>query len=353
MIVKLCTEATLFIRKPFFSQLSSSIWKPFDTEFGAFVTDLGSRAATIRDEVSLASERAQKDEREANAIFRAFASRSYNWEIQKKRERKNEKARFRLLDACSMYDHQIAYKQAKKHGITRWIFEHDVYKQWRQEQRHSGILWCTGILGSGKTVLSANVVEDILSIPTATVAYFFCKHDEAESLKARTIVGSIARQFFSCLKLDLVDRLAQETLSFLDTDQILGYIEQLLPSDQVYFIMLDGLDECEESEAMTVTKCLKQMIAFKQVFHIYFSSRPDLFSWVPSLLQPQWKISMQEADTEIAEYINFELEQRLESGALRLTDPTIIISIQDRLLKGAQGMCVRTMPLDVTAANNS
>ena len=67
-----------------------------------------------------------------------------------------------------------------------------MYKQWRQEQQHSSTLWCTGILGSGKTVLAANVVEDVMSVAAATVSYF-CKYDEAESLKTRTIIGSIAR----------------------------------------------------------------------------------------------------------------------------------------------------------------
>jgi hypothetical protein len=49
---------------------------------------------------------------------------------------------------------------------------------------------------------------------------------------------------------------------------------------------------------------------------------------------------MSQADSEIAQYIENELEERLESGSLCLGDPTIILSIQDALVKGSQGMSV-------------
>jgi hypothetical protein len=106
---------------------------------------------------------------------------------------KSQKAKSQFLDACSTYDHQTAWKQARKAGTTSWIYTNAEYKQGAQEPM-SSTLWCTGILGSGKTVLSANMVENLmLAAPTAVISYFFCRYDEAESLKARTIIGSIAR----------------------------------------------------------------------------------------------------------------------------------------------------------------
>ena len=42
---------------------------------------------------------------------------------------------------------------------------------------------------------------------------------------------------------------------------------------------------------------------------------------------------MSEASSEIAQYIERELEERLESGSLCLGDPTIILITQDALVK--------------------
>jgi len=51
------------------------------------------------------------------------------------------------------------------------------------------------------------------------ISYFFCKHDEAESLKARTIIVSIARQLFSCVNMEVIDRVDPLNSSFLNTDK--------------------------------------------------------------------------------------------------------------------------------------
>ena len=78
MVVKLCQQAVLFIRKPFFSQLSSSVLKPFQSEFGHFENDLARLATTIREEASLASKQAQSDEIKENSRFRALAAKFWD-----------------------------------------------------------------------------------------------------------------------------------------------------------------------------------------------------------------------------------------------------------------------------------
>ncbi|KAH7388653.1 hypothetical protein BKA66DRAFT_55203 [Pyrenochaeta sp. MPI-SDFR-AT-0127] len=43
----------------------------------------------------------------------------------------------------------------------------------------------------------ANIVEDLhvhTEIENTSVAYFFCRHDLPESLKARTVIGALVRQ---------------------------------------------------------------------------------------------------------------------------------------------------------------
>lgn len=116
------------------------------------------------------------------------------------------------------------------------------------KENESSVRWCTGILGSGKTVLSANVVEDLKITTPAAVAYFSYRHDEIESLQTRTIIGSIARQIFDHGKSE-VDAIAEIRPGVINTDQILGYLQDLLSSSSHrHFIIIDGLDECEEKE---------------------------------------------------------------------------------------------------------
>ncbi len=71
-----------------------------------------------------------------------------------------------------------------KRGQAPGMLELSAYKQWLQAPT-SNVLWCTGKLGAGKTVLTANLVEKtMIKASGAFVSYFFCSHDDAESLKA-------------------------------------------------------------------------------------------------------------------------------------------------------------------------
>ena len=341
VIVQLCKQAVLFLRKPFWSQLSSSILKPFESEFGAFHQVLERLACAIRDEVTLASNQAQQCEATEMSKFRAWQkklSETSTRELAEAKTRKEKKAKHLFLNACSVYDHEKSWKKARKQGTTNWICDDDGYKLWKQDEV-SSTLWCTGILGSGKTVLSANVVEDLKIMPSSVVAYFFCAHDEAESLQTRTIIGSIARQIFDHMDSNTISAIAEMRPGTMDTDQILDCFRELLPlSTRKYFIVIDGLDECKEAEIRLTLECLKQFLKSKHVIRVYCSSRPNVSHWTHTLLKPKWNVFMSHSRPDIEEYIEYSLEKNLESKRLCVGDPSVILTIRDTLLENAQGM---------------
>ncbi|MCJ1462893.1 hypothetical protein MMC07_001497 [Pseudocyphellaria aurata] len=341
IIVCLCKKAVLFSKKPFMSQISFSVLNPFESEFGSFEQDLENLANAIREEVSVASSQALQNVAKEMSMFREFArnfSDTSKQAVEEARARKKKEVELQFLSACSVYDHEKSWKQARKRGSTTWICHDDGYTQWKQE-KVSSTLWCTGIIGSGKTVLSAYVVEDLKVTTSAPVAYFFCRHDEPESLKTRTIIGSIARQIFEHTRLSVGDEFTEIRPSTMDADRVLDSLQKLLPlNSSEYFIIIDGLDECEEKETRLLLQYLKHLLMSKRVFRVYCSSRPDIFYSAQTILKPQWNVSMSQTNVAIEEYITDTLEENLESGSLSIGDPIIILSIRDALLENAHGM---------------
>ena len=341
-LVHLCTQSVLFLRKSVLSQLSSSLTKPFESEFGGFKQYLDSLAMAIRDEVSLVSKQIQIDEVNESSRFRTVVTRLSDTvmkELQEIKEWRRKESRARFLALCSTYDHQRTWRQARKYGTTTWILSNEAYKQWKRSTS-SNTIWCTGILGSGKTVLSANIVENLmLTEPTAIVSYFFCRHDDVESLKTRTIIGSIARQILEQYRPDVDEKHVSFDASALDTHTIITCLGQTLPSNsRRNIIVIDGLDECSAKEAKSLLNHLKQLQASPHVFLVYCSCRPDVFRRAPAIMKPLFTISIPKVNPEIALYIEDTLEQRLEKGSLCIGDPKIIITIQDTLLEKANGM---------------
>lgn len=341
MIVRLCKQAVLFVNKPFLSQLSFSILKPFDAEFGNFQRNLELLAQAVREEVSLASKQAQDQEAKESSRFRALFSDTASLELLEAKKWKRQKTKSQFLDACSTYNYRTSWKQARKQGNVNRIFRNDEYKRWKHNMDPS-TLWCTEILGSGKTVLSSNIVEDlVLTASPAIVSCFFYRYDDVESLRTRTMMGSVARQILESLNLDFVDMMANTVAGILDIDQLVDCLLHYLPPDsKKYFVVIDRLDECEEEEVKLLMECLKRLLASGRLFQLCCSSRPDVLRWIPAILQPQRSISMSDIGPEIAQYIEHTLEQHLESGSLCIGDPAMILNIQDALLEKARGMSV-------------
>jgi len=338
-IVGLCRKAVLFIRRPLVAQLSSAILKPFQTEFGPLEAELIRLAKAIREEASLASKQELSIESREASAFRKFLSTKASQEVEEARKLKGQTSKLRFLSACSNYDHQTSWKRARKAGTSSWMFDEPAYKQWLQEPT-SNMLWCTGKLGSGKTVSTASLVQEtIIRFPQALISYFFCSHDDAESLKARTVIGSLIRQLLSLLDPKVFDTIDPEDLDTLDEEATTTYLLNLLPREgRQCFVVIDGLDECHETELGRLLESLHKLLHSDQCFHIFCSSRPDMDLRYRAILQPQLKMSLPHENPEIAQYIDSALADRLEAGNLCLGDPTIILAIRDALLKGSQGM---------------
>lgn len=69
------------------------------------------------------------------------------------------------------------------------------YQMWKSSSIGQTLIY-TGILESDKTVLLANIVDDLdlyVGTNNAFVAYFFCRHDIVESLQAQTVIESSDR----------------------------------------------------------------------------------------------------------------------------------------------------------------
>ena len=351
IVVQLCRSSILFLQKPLLSQLSSAIAAPFESKFGIFEKQLLRLATSIRENIHLASELARSDEDKLQALERKENTRhrrrtsgfqhKASQELADLRSWKQEQLYFQFLDTCSTYNHQTAFKQARKKGSTDWICQRPEYEKWKAAQ-YSCQFQCTGILGSGKTVLAANVIDDlILTVPDAVVAYFFCRFDETLSLKARTIVGSIARQLIQATTPtyhDSMKAIMANTIA-LDEDQLLRYMKICLPeSGKVYFIILDGIDECDNSDGSEILHWIQELGHSCPCLKFYCSSRPNFSGQVDFPWQELFVASMSENSDDIAHHVESALEDCLQTGKLVIGDPALKYAIHNALVGGAQGM---------------
>ncbi len=189
VVVRLCHQLLKFTQKSTLGQFASTL---SDSDLRAFQSELDPWANSIKEEVSLMMANKIEEEAQENFRFRALSSKfSKSVSLREKLE-----TNLRVLGFCSKYDHETAWKQTRKVGKATLFNRNAEYQDWKGRSDSCTIVY-TGKLGSGKSVLLANIVDDLhlhVQSKDIVVAYFFCRYDIPESLKAWTVIGSLARQ---------------------------------------------------------------------------------------------------------------------------------------------------------------
>ncbi|KAK4199138.1 hypothetical protein QBC40DRAFT_349716 [Triangularia verruculosa] len=337
VVVRFCHQFVKFTKQSVFRQMMTFL---NDQDIKNYQSELDKWAVSIKEEVSLLKSRSIEKH---GYLFQAF--------MKLDQSHRRETTRIRILEYCSTYDHQTSWKEIRKAGNTNLLQRSTEYRNWRGANESSTLI-CQGKLGSGKSVLLANVVSDLsrnIRSARCPIAYFFCRHDIRESLKGKTLMGSLIRQLITSVNdLAKAERLVgQEHLTRMlpttGVDFEMGYqlLQRVFPHGLEAYIIIDGLDECDQSERETVYSQL-QALQVGFYLHVCVSVRLEpetaLGEREHGQLLKRRFLSIPENNDDIADFIRSELTRCIESGKLTLGDPALVLKIFDALISRAQGM---------------
>lgn len=180
-------------------------------------------------------------------------------------------------------------------------------------------------------------------------SFFFCRFDDQDSLRAQTIFGTILRQLADSLPAEAFKELKEERNSTLATIEA---VKTILDPTKKYFIVLDGLDECEEAQAKEMVDCLQDLLEPSNLrMKLFWTSRSHIASWFPKKFLVQQQISSESAEnqgrvtSDIQKYVHNVLADWQEDEEFSLQS-NISNVVQDRLGKQARGMYVVCSSLD-------
>lgn len=332
VVVDVCHQFLTFSQKSVLGQLKSSL---IDADLHQAEIKLEEWALSIKDEAEILNTKTLVGEARENSGFRALFDSRY----RKITHQKNIKRRMRWLDACTIYDYETPWKQARKRGNTSIIVNDTNYQAWKSQHRSSTLVMC-GKLGSGKTVLSANVVDELHLTSNETVCYFFCRHDIMYSCLARTIIGSLCRQLLSGhINEDTMDEFLGEYVRDLSFDDVVGLTKNILSLKGRCYFILDGIDDCDNIERRQIIEALNK-IQETTLFLVFVSlrSQADEVDTEFRGIRPQLVCKMPEENPDISNFILAALKENIETSKLVLGDQSLVIEICDALKAGAHGM---------------
>lgn len=240
---------------------------------------------------------------------------------------------------------QIDILRQRQEGTGNWMFECDEFQRWKRNPLQT--LFCPGIPGAGKTVVSAIVVDYLLTEFACDLniclAYVYCSYQSRQELCPQIILSSLLRQLIrtrlsisrNAQSLYQHHRLQSTHLSYAELVKLLQTIARLFTR---VFIIVDALDEDHGSGNEDLHPLLSDL------FGLQNSTSSNLFATSRTVSEIThrffhclWKeIKAQSGD--VLSYIQGQIPELLRPQGIRDAD------VQNQCVNGivndANGMCV-------------
>ncbi len=243
--------------------------------------------------------------------------------------------------------------QGSHPGTGSWYVFGEAFDRWTQNP--NSISWLWGIPGSGKTVLSATIIERLTDLcshePESALAYFHFAFDDRALQTVEGMIRSLAVQLCSqCISIpDCVESLytkCSKGLSQPTHDSLRNMLHQLFDHFKKAFIVLDALDECTERHNLILA--LEDMVGLQLPgLHLLSTSRkePELEECMNALTKDADRVSIQGMPVadDISSYVLGRL--RTDRRLKRWRKPGLEQEIATALTSKAHGMYVLGDPI--------
>ncbi|KAI0196461.1 hypothetical protein F4808DRAFT_305556 [Astrocystis sublimbata] len=192
-----------------------------------------------------------------------------------------------VLDWLTSTNHgaqQTDNLRRRQPGTGQWLLDSEKYQTWLREPQTT--LFCPGIPGAGKTILTSIVVDDLENrfrsetTASAVVAYVYCNYKVQNEQTPEGLLSSLLKQLAqtepslprSCQEL-YGQHKSKRTRPTLD--EILKTLESITAQKSRIFIIVDALDECPTLDGCR-TKFLSALLTLQENsgINIFATSRP-------------------------------------------------------------------------------
>jgi hypothetical protein len=188
---------------------------------------------------------------------------------------------------------QSDYLKRQQPGTGQWFLDSAEYQAWLKTKKQT--LFCRGIPGAGKTILTSVVIADLFnrsgSNTTVGIVYVYCNFRRKDEQNVDDLLLSLLKQLAKSQSSlpgsvkNLYDRhKLKRTRPSLD--EILGVLRSVAVMYSRVFIIVDALDECQVSDGCRA-RFLSELFSLQtHGANIFVTSR-----YIPEILD-QFKTSL-------------------------------------------------------------
>ncbi|KAL1850418.1 hypothetical protein Daus18300_012952 [Diaporthe australafricana] len=346
-------------RTPFV--VTSLMWQPFDTRFQNILEKIKFDQNVVKEELQYASMgdlravmqgAAEKGRQETLARLSTIHAMQ-----AEQAQRKFFPFPYMATQWLDPPVYKAALEQAQDHraqGTNEWLQDDPILRSWKitsgtsSEQDVARMLWICGNPGSGKTVLAASVIDELMknnaqasqdSLPEVCY-YFFSQNFGTRNSPVdayRAIAAQILGNFYSFEKVNNLFALGIGSGAILQKaseNEIVETISQCLPHLPNLYFVIDAIDECSQDDRL-----IRQLSKWceSSPLKTLVLSRPDV-AGLRRRIPKDNRILLSGAtvDSDIACYLEPEIEDLVQQEFL--SDDVDQSEIMSHLVHRAEGM---------------
>jgi hypothetical protein len=179
----------------------------------------------------------------------------------------------KVLNWLTLVDYgsqQTDYIRRRQPGTGQWLLDSTEYQTWLATGKET--LFCPGIPGAGKTILTSIVIDDLTTRfknDDIGVAYLYCNFRRQNEQNAEDLLASLLKQLSQrrsslpgCVEKLYEDHKKKETRPSFD--EISRALQSVVALYSRAFIIVDALDECKESNGCR-TRLLSEIFSLQSM----------------------------------------------------------------------------------------
>jgi hypothetical protein len=257
-----------------------------------------------------------------------------------------DQGRQTILDWITPIDYalqQSDFISRRQAGTGQWLLSSAEFKAWVETDKQT--LFCPGIPGAGKTILTAIVVEELFARfeidGDISIAYLYCNYRRQHEQNLEDLFASLLKQFVQeqpsipdSVK-TLYDR-HKDKRTRPSVDEILQVLQSVAAACSRVFIIVDALDECQISDGCR-QRFLSGLVMLQENCkgNLFATSRP--ISSIEKEFKGISKLEVRASEEDVRRYLDGHLF-RLPGFVARSHE--LQEEIKTEIVKAVKGMYV-------------
>ena len=259
-------------------------------------------------------------------------------------ERQDDQERLGILDWLTPIDYapqQSDFINRRQAGTGQWLLDSPKFHAWLQADKQT--LFCPGIPGAGKTILTSIVVNELTTRfgndKSIGVAYIYCNFRRQDEQKAGDLLVNLLRQLVQgmpSLPQDVKSLYSKNKYTRPSSDETLKALHSVTAMYSRAFIVVDAFDECQASDG-----CRSRFLS--EIFNLQAKSRANIFAtsrFIPEIterFEGSMSLEIRASEHDVRKYVDGHMSH-LPSFVGRSLD--LQEEIKAEIVKAVDGMYV-------------